>query len=63
MNNLTPEQIQAIKCAHADLIGAKQNYENGTYSQHDWKAHQLSILDLEYNFPDILTETEDEQTD
>jgi hypothetical protein len=56
MNNMTQEQIQAVKCAHADLRGALQNYLQGSYSDHDWDAHRLSIEELEAAF-DFLEES------
>lgn len=52
---MTEEQIIAIRCAHADLVGALQAKQQGDIHAHDWKAHYQSILDLEYNF-DFLTE-------
>ena len=52
---MTEEQIIAIRCAHADLVGALQAKQQGDIHVHDWKAHYQSILDLEYNF-DFLTE-------
>ena len=55
VNTLTYSQVQAIRCAHADLVGALQNFENQTYSEHDWKAHKLSISELESEF-DFLGE-------
>jgi hypothetical protein len=54
------DQIQAIRCAHADLVGAKQAKEQNDIHVHDWKAHHQSILDLEYHFPKILEESKDE---
>ena len=51
---LTKEQEQAIKCAHADLQGALESYEQSYVYGHDWKAHKLSIQELEEAFPQIL---------
>lgn len=47
---MTENQVQAIKCAYADLIGALETFQNGTYDEHDWKAHQLSIKELKKAF-------------
>ena len=52
---LTPTQFLAIKCAHADLKGALEHFGKGTYSEHDWDAHRLTIEELETEF-DFLTE-------
>lgn len=38
-----PKLLEALRCAHADLEGARQALEQGDYHAHDWKAHQLSI--------------------
>lgn len=51
-NGLTEKQINAIRCAHADLIGALEAQEQG--SAHDWNEHEKSIDDLEREFPDIF---------
>jgi hypothetical protein len=56
---MTSEQILAVKCAHADLIGALQNFNSNTYSDHNWKAHKLSIIDLENAF-EFLDSTSEE---
>ncbi len=40
----------AIKCAYADLIGAYQAMQQGDINAHDWKAHYLSICELEQTF-------------
>ena len=47
---MTDKQIQAIKCAYADLVGAAQAKEQMDIEVHDWRAHELSIQDLEENF-------------
>lgn len=47
---LNEKQILAIKCAYLDLKGSLENFEQGTYSDHDWKAHKLSIQELEEEF-------------
>ncbi len=48
---LTKKQIDAIRCAHADLQGTMQCHEQADFGQHDWKAHALSIQELEEAFP------------
>lgn len=52
-------QINAIKCIHADAVGAFQfalleEYLN-TSNGHDWEAHRKSIEELESAFPNILS--------
>ena len=47
---MTEQQILAVKCAYADLIGAFQVKEQRDINLHDWDAHLLSIEDLERNF-------------
>lgn len=53
---MTEEQIIAIKCAYLDLKGSLEGYEQGSYSDHDWKAHRLTIEEMEAAFSDILTD-------
>lgn len=50
---MTPEQILAIKCAYADLVGSKQSFDQSDVHAHDWDAQQQSIDDLEAAFPDL----------
>lgn len=47
---MTKEQIQVIKCAYADLVGALQAKEQGNMQAHDWKAHLETIRELEASF-------------
>ena len=47
---LTKEQILAIQCAYADLVGALQARNQGDPNAHDWDEHWYSIIDLENNF-------------
>lgn len=47
---MTPEQILAIKCAHADLQGSMEAKQNNDLHSHDWKAHALTIQELEEAF-------------
>jgi hypothetical protein len=55
---MTNEQISAIRCAYADLVGAYQcaivDQAGGADNGHDWKSHRLSIQELEDVFRDIL---------
>lgn len=53
---MTQHQVLAVKCAYADLIGSLENYERGSYHEHDWDAHRTTIEELESEF-DFLTET------
>jgi hypothetical protein len=52
---LTEDQLAAIKCAHADLQGSLQAWESSDPFMHDWKAHQLSIDELEAAFPFLIS--------
>lgn len=52
---MTPEQILAIRCAYADLKGSMEAKENNDIHSHDWKAHDLTIQELEEAF-DFLNE-------
>jgi hypothetical protein len=47
---MNDNQILAIKCAYADLLGAYQAMEQGNTHAHDWKAHKQSIDELLVNF-------------
>lgn len=57
---MTEEQIIAIRCAHADLVGALQAKQQNDIHAHDWEAHYQSILDLEYHFDFLGTSEEPE---
>lgn len=50
---MTPEQITAVKCAYADLVGILQCYNQHSTTVHDWESHLESIQDLEKHFPFI----------
>jgi hypothetical protein len=50
---MTTEQITAIKCAYADLVGALQCFNQYETTTHDWESHLESIRDLEKQFPCI----------
>ncbi len=51
---MTEKQKSAIRCAHADLIGALEAQTNETLDNwatiHDWDAHKKSIKELEESF-------------
>ena len=53
---LNQRRARAITCAYLDLIGAKQAMEQMDINAHDWKAHQLSIDELEETFPDLTVD-------
>jgi hypothetical protein len=53
---ITKEQVQAIKCAMADLAGSYQATSQQDYSCHDWRAHYRTMEELKQAFPDILLE-------
>lgn len=50
---MTEEQIMAIKCAYADLVGALQARNQCDINVHDWDSHRETIIDLEARFPFI----------
>ena len=39
-------QLNAVRCALADLIGAQQAYQMGDLHAHDWEAHSQTIDEL-----------------
>jgi len=47
---MTKKQILAIKCAYADLVGALQARNQFDIEVHDWKAHELTLDELEEAF-------------
>lgn len=47
---MTEEQIRAIKCAYADLVGALQARNQLDIEVHDWKSHSETIAELEKAF-------------
>jgi len=51
--NLNETEMNAIRCAFADLIGAVQAYrQSGSGdSAHDWEAHIHTIEELKTAFP------------
>lgn len=52
---MNEEQILAIRCACADLIGSLQARNQTDIEVHDWKAHELSIDELINTF-DFLSD-------
>jgi hypothetical protein len=52
--NMKAEQVTAIRCAYADLQGAKQAMEQGDSNLHDWKAHAQTLDELMAAFPNEL---------
>lgn len=51
---MNEEQIVAVKCAYADLVGVLQCYNQHETTVHDWEAHYQTIRDLEDVFSDII---------
>ena len=51
---MTIKQKRTIRCAYLDLIGAKQTWEQGDIYAHDWKAHELTIKELEKAFKFLI---------
>lgn len=51
---MNAEQIIAIKCAYADLVGALQAHNQQEITVHDWEAHYQTIRDLEDVFSDLI---------
>ena len=44
---------QAITCAYLDLVGSYHAMAKMDITAHDWKAHALSIGELEDVFPKL----------
>lgn len=61
---MNEEQISAIKCAYLDLIGSLESRNSLDIESHDWKAHLLSIQELEQAFdfldPDLRPKFEED---
>lgn len=53
MEGLTEEQINALKFALADLEGSLDCMEEP--DNHDWEAHQYTIVALKRAFPFLVT--------
>jgi hypothetical protein len=60
---MTAEQITALKCAYADLVGALQAHNQQDMSAHDWEAHYQTIRELEAAFPAEIEPVEVEPLD
>lgn len=54
MEKLNQKQVTALRCAHADLLGALQARNQLDMEVHDWKSHLLTLTELEEAFPEIL---------
>lgn len=54
-------ELNAVRCALADLIGAYQAHQQNDMHAHDWKAHLQSIhelaeaFELDSEIPEELT--------
>jgi hypothetical protein len=51
---MTDTQRSALRCAYLDLKGALEAIEMADPLAHDWKAHKLSIGEIEKHFADIV---------
>lgn len=60
---MTNKQITALRCAHADLVGALQAHVQMDRLAHDWDAHRLSIEELEEAFPEQIEPYDRDTTD
>ena len=48
---MTESEKIVIRCAYADLKGALEAKESLDQLQHDWKAHSLTVMEMEEAFP------------
>jgi len=55
---MSSEQLEAIRCAYADLLGAYQAYEQSDMLAHDWKAHRLTLDEMLELFSFLKEETD-----
>lgn len=46
MENLTEDQISAIKCAFLDLVGSYNAYTKNDLYYHSWDAHKDTLGEL-----------------
>ncbi len=53
---MTEQQIQAIRFAYLDLMGAKEASDKGDIHAHDWGVHWETIKDMEKQFPEQLSD-------
>ncbi len=51
---MTDAQKSVIRCAYLDLRGALEAIEMADPHAHDWKAHKLSIGEIEEHFKDVV---------
>lgn len=51
--SLTQNQVTALKCAFADLLGSLQAFDQDDIYLHDWQSHLQTILELGEAFPGI----------
>jgi hypothetical protein len=58
---MNEDQILAIRCACADLIGALQARNQLDIHAHDWKGHELSIDGLINTFDFLSDFAEDDR--
>lgn len=54
---LTQEQKNALRCAYADLKGAKQAHDQGDSHLHDWDSHEETMHELIEAFPELQLDT------
>ncbi len=66
---MTDKQVTTIKCAYADLAGVYQTLIRdglGVHDGHDWKAHRVTIIEMEQAFSfiePVKLGDEDEEAD
>jgi len=53
---MTEQQIQTIRFAYLDLMGAKEAADMGNIHAHDWGVHWETIKDMEKQFPEQLSD-------
>jgi hypothetical protein len=51
---MTDTQKSALRCAYLDLKGSLEAMEMADPLSHDWKAHMLSICEIEQHFADVI---------
>jgi hypothetical protein len=54
---MTKLQKRIIACAYLDLIGAREARDNDDIESHDWKAHQVTVEEMENAFEFIKEKT------
>jgi hypothetical protein len=53
LDELGEKQVTAIRSAYADLKGALEAHQAGDRLQHDWKAHEQTLRDMEQAFEGV----------